>query len=232
MRRRFAEDLVPHNQPFGELSDAGRSAEALAADRAHMDRLIELLPDDRLRAAVDSTLRERYAVELGGALGDPLAIARLVDEISPEPLAPSADEIQAELSQAWAPPASLVEEEVKTAREELVRHWVNLCLMAAEEWEGLAASIPLAGESLEPGRPEAGDERLLRAWQRWAEARRQSLEDLAANVALGREEIEELMRGFATRLRAHLEGEAVPIPDHMEVALSDGKPILRTRGAD
>src|SRR4051812_31666643 len=63
MRRRFASNLVSLTQPYGDLSDPGRSAEELADDRRRIEHILELVPMEALRVAVEESLRDAHEKE-------------------------------------------------------------------------------------------------------------------------------------------------------------------------
>jgi hypothetical protein len=228
MRRRFAEDLVPLSQPWGELSDPGRTVEDIAGDRARLERMLELLPAEALRSAVERSLRAQYEKELASALGDPAAIARVMAEADPDLVLPSEDELRAELGAGFTLPEALFSEELETARQELVRQLANLYLIAAEEWEGPGGEGRVQlDEGLEPKR--GGTAEHARAHAHWEEARREAIEDLSSRIAVSRVELEALLAETYGRMRAMLAHAPLELPDGWELADEEDGPVLRSR---
>ncbi len=120
--------------------------------------------------------------------------------------------------------AVVVDDEVETARQELVRYRVNGWLAAWRDWGAKSGRLQLGGEMLEPESPS--DSALQDMWCAWKERRCDAMRSLLSSVALLGEELAAIDRAFCVNLLAegHRLG-AVMLPDRVKISF-DPDPVL------
>jgi hypothetical protein len=195
-------------------------------DVRKLERLIAFMPD--LRQNVRASLTVTPA-DLRSALGDPVAIAALVEELAGAPLPASRraaieTELRATAVSSHLSDNDLLEELAHT-NAELARHWFN-CIHRAWNLWGSQSGRLLLGEQgpLLPDRQGCPDS----AKGEWDEFYAAAKEGLYASIAIDEDGRRLAREGFVANLRRALDRGPVELPRSLLLTKA-GSQIVVTR---
>jgi hypothetical protein len=200
-----------------------------------MESLGQLAPREELRAKVRAFYAQAAMSELGKSMADPETIVgdairelAKVDPTRTNALNRDAlvKAVQAELSAVVRPiPDELVEAEVTTASDEILRTWVSALNLAWRLRQAPASPIELRAATLLP------DPSTLSDGARWKRRHAAALESLRGTLALaqGGDDLAELTDAFCRKARESLRARPIALPDNLEVAKVGNRIVLRAR---
>lgn len=232
-------------RPIGDLDWTGPSRETLAEDDARFARLEKYLPPEtEIRRRVEEYLRERKTDALEAAFGNPSEIVRevaalersaerdihaetLSEEISSilsslHPEITASDEDFGEL---------VVKSEVRYARQEILRFWVDTLLLA-RHLAGEAATVQHSSANkrslttVSILQLDADDLLPKHAFSsEWPQALAESRQSLRTAVALSDQDLSEVQQSFAKNVKDALREGPIELPDGLEIRLIPGAPF-------
>jgi hypothetical protein len=218
--------------------------------------LVELVPSGRAVAIVGTALREQLREDFSTALALPLLKGTSYEDFSvggirpsvriiagqqryagggiadvglaayqvvPEPFLTAAERAAA----AQEPAADFVEREALTAREEIIRDWVNGVQQAWRGWGREAGRLELDADRCElvpPVEPSS-------AYELWKEVGERSRASLLASIALGEAGVNELLGELGQALRKRCKREPVALPGGLMVGKGDLALVIRAESA-
>jgi hypothetical protein len=198
----------------------GRSQEDLEADGRRLDELIDLLPS--LTSQVEHFIANQRKEDLRDAFGaSPEGIAGMFSEVlggaAAESFVAKVKNVLTQGASAFASEATtreLIKVEEHHARRELVRRWMNL-IHAARGVFGPASTISLDALAM----PQFANGRV-----------EETKQQLAAEIALSREDIDAAYVSFQNRLRDCVdENSFIQLPFDLQIASDRGSLIVRPR---
>ncbi|HEY8209069.1 MAG TPA: hypothetical protein VIG99_16375 [Myxococcaceae bacterium] len=191
------------------------SLQQLQRDQDLVRRVVNLLPMDEVRAAVQAFAHQSEA--LTQALGGRELVSEILGELGSSLSREESALLHSELEHELGGPlddsseSTWVEREAEHARWELTRHWIALVLSSVQGH----GSVPL-GADLCPSPPAGrqaggtGDD--------WSASPEEVEEALLASVAVGPESLDALMRSFHGRVSdAVARSGPLELPGHVEL---------------
>lgn len=212
--------------PLDGVGPEGRSEEDFAADLQCFEKLLLLLPIERVREEVKSFLTGQLCARFTEALGNPEAILHEMDDMDSAELADLNRDVQ-ELFRCEAERTAIDDDELEAesehARRELLRHTLD---MASSALDLVApATRVFVNEALIP----AKDESVTASFQEWTEQRKESLEELRSNLGLSGDGIQSLLAELVAALVERAQNGRVELPANVELVLENQRLMLRER---
>lgn len=222
-------------RPHGDIEWRGASPELLAEDEQRFLTLARYLPAEaELRRRVTSYLDSRRVGALEAAFGDPSEIAaefarlvraegRTVDEgLLRDDLRSALAEQDNALRGERPIREQMIDAEVRYARQETLRFWVDTLLLSWDLLDEPDVGIPL-GRDLLPSSD------VVERYSELRDAVDESRCCLRDAVALSSDDLVWFLATFVANVEHALEQRPVELPDGLSVALIEGKPWLRSR---
>ena len=196
-------------ESWGKHGGRGWSPASLKRTEEGLARPESLFPEDAVRSAVRGFYSEVNDLTQKAALGDPQVwLLPDLPENMRSAVAQALEAVQTRNEDA------LIDDEVATARAELVRHWVDTILDA---WTVLRdGNRPLVlTTSLLPARVRGQDVE----WQAWDARRKEDIESLLASIAVRSDDMDRLCRAFSESVSRAVEarGATLTLPQGLHL---------------